>query len=202
MLELYIGYQTITQHCDEKNVSKVMKKWLFKVRRFNTHKYVVMEFFGKDVSELDKEYCHRGALSVSHHGMDTAKKCCNREFWGITRILSRLFVARCHDCQQMQPKQHKAKLVPISRHRHRSNTSRPQERSVPLHSQQPAPPQHRRAASLLVALCRSLVTSPASTKWYTVSQRPTQRRVRLDVAGWRSTVTTLIWCWRTGESGS
>ena len=162
LLELCMGTQTVTQYCDEKKVSAPMKKWLYRERRNHTYEYVVMEYTGKDVSELDKgpvlvcfvqpdplgvqgqsfiarpptsnselligtmrrcvpvsqivlalDYCHRGGLYVSHHGMDTTEKRCNREFWGITRALCRLFVKRCTDCQLKQPRQHKAAIVPI-----------------------------------------------------------------------------------------
>lgn len=162
LLELCMGTQTVTEYCEEKKVSKSMKKWLFKARQLHTYKYVVMEYTPEDISKMDKgpvlacfvqpdplavqgqtfvprpptattaltvgtmrrcvpvsqlvdalAYCHGGPLLVMHYGQDTTEKRANKEFYGITRTLSRLFVTLCRHCQQKQPRQHKAKLVPI-----------------------------------------------------------------------------------------
>ena len=54
LLDLVMGSKTVQQLATERKLSKKHKKWLYNCMSRETFKYVVMEFTGRDVSELDK----------------------------------------------------------------------------------------------------------------------------------------------------
>jgi hypothetical protein len=54
MLELCMSSKTVTEYCTENKVSASNKKWLFAQRRTSTHRYVLMEYAGHSVADMDK----------------------------------------------------------------------------------------------------------------------------------------------------
>ena len=54
LLELCTRKQTVAAYCAENKVSEPTRKWMYAVLKHNTVKYVIMEYAGKDVSEIDK----------------------------------------------------------------------------------------------------------------------------------------------------